>query len=219
MENSDFERCWADYEALMRERPEQFAPSAEFPIVTSKARAKAFAEETGLLVGVVYRSSYTLFLVDLIDDGGPLYTYERVLPASERGAVVAVVSTNDKLILLRQYRHALRNYQWSFPRGFGEVGISSEENVRKELAEEINASVVSMRHLGRLVADSGLSGTTADVFHCQISGHALSANREGIVEIHEATPLEVEEMIAAGKITDGFTVAAYFLYAKNEFRI
>ena len=63
---------------------------------------------------------------------GSLFAYERLMNRVMRGAVVIVPYYNGKYILLRQYRHALREYQYGFPRGFGEEGMSAKENAGKE---------------------------------------------------------------------------------------
>ena len=210
--NKNFEDCWSDYEALMHQRGELFRVSELLPIVTDKEQARAFYERTGLPIGVVYKSPYHILLVDLIDGK---YTYERLIPVVERGAVVAVAVKNGKYILLRQYRHALRDFQLSFPRGFGEQDISPEENVSKELLEEIGASVISAQHIGQVVADSGILGTKADVFYCEISGYIPDSSAEGIVEIMEVSPNELDKMIALGEISDGLTLSAYSLLNKR----
>ena len=208
MKKMSFEDCWSDYESLMIQCPELFRASELLPIVTDKEQARAFYKRTGLHIGVVYKSSYHIMLVDLIDGR---YTYERLIPAVARGAVVTAVVKNGKYILLKQYRHALRDFELSFPRGFGEHGISPEENARKELAEEIAAEVISVEYVGQVVADSGILGTKADVFYCEISGYAPDSNAEGIVEIIEVSQNELDRMIASNEITDGYTLSSYFL--------
>ena len=112
---------WNTYEKLRKERPELFAESTQIPIVTDKETVDTFVRETGQKVGVMYSSEYHYLLVDLIrNPDGKLYTYERILPVVPSGAAVAVTIQNGLFVLLRQYRHAIRTSQYSFPRGFGE---------------------------------------------------------------------------------------------------
>lgn len=204
---------WSAYEELQRERPELFAKSSQIPIVTDRDCVDKFVRETGEKVGVLYQSAYHCLVVDLIQNAdGTLYTYERMMPKVKTGAVVAVAVQDGKFVLLRQYRHAIRESQYCFPRGFGEEGISPEENVKKELGEEISASVTECAYLGEVVADSGILGNKVSVFVCQVQHVEERASYEGIEKLVFLTQEELQKWIADGKITDGFTLAAYSLY-------
>lgn len=61
------------------------------------------------------------------------------------------------------FRHALRDYQYVFPRGFGENGIASEKNVSKEISEELGAVVTETTYWGKVVADNGYCGNLSDI--------------------------------------------------------
>lgn len=202
---------------LKKERPKEFQENPYFPIVLEPEQVETYVQETGVKVGVVYSSPYHLLVVDLIrNDDGSLYTYERLIPAVERGAVVALPRYKEKYVLLKQYRHSLHEYQYAFPRGFGEPGIVAEENVKKELWEEIGATVESCSHLGVVVADSGVSGNPVDVYTCELSHIEEQPGHEGIETIYFVSREELEEWIRIGKIQDGFTLAAWALYFSQK---
>lgn len=98
----------------------------------------AFAQKSGRRIGIVYESHYHLMVVDVVRaKNGSLFAYERLMNRVMRGAVVIVPYYNGKYILLRQYRHALREYQYGFPRGFGEEGISAKENAGKNYGKNL----------------------------------------------------------------------------------
>lgn len=209
----DIDSSWAEYVKLMGERPESFINSDQIHIVKDEEVVRKFCKETGKKIGVVYKSDYNIFLVDLIRaENGNLYTFERLLPAVKKGSVVMLTSYNGKFLLLNQYRHALRDYQYSFPRGFGTDGVGVEDNVRKELIEETGGIVEDFIKLGTVVADSGLSGNKVSVYACIVSRVSLQDQHEGIKEFIEVTQEEFGQMVIEGKITDGFTLSAYSLY-------
>lgn len=209
----DIDSSWGEYVKLMEDRPESFINSDQIHIVKEEEVVRKFCKETGKKIGVVYKSDYNIFLVDLIRaENGNLYTFERLLPAVLRGAVVTLTIYNGKFLLLNQYRHALREYQYSFPRGFGTDGVDSEDNARKELKEETGGLVEDIVKLGTVVADSGLSGNKVAVYACIISGVSLQYHHEGIKDFIEVTQEELEQLVIDGKITDGFTLSAYSLY-------
>lgn len=203
---------WKDYLQLISQRPKDFAPSEIFTIVTDERDVNRFFEETRKMLGVIYKSEYHILLVDLIrSPEGRLYTYERIL-LTEDNAIVAMTVQDGKFVLLKQYRHSMRGIQYAFPRGFGENGISARDNVRKEVQEELGAQVHSICHLGNVIADSGLSGSAAQIYLCKVSHIQKNQWYEGIEDIILLSPEEIEREIAAGNITDGYTLAAYSFY-------
>lgn len=208
---------WGEYCRLMKERPEAFRNTGDIEIITDVAVVSDFVRKTGKKIGVIYWSEYHIWLVDLVrDQTGRVYFYERLLPAVEYGATVIIPRYEDKNVLLTQYRHALRDYQCAFPRGFGEYGISPEENAMKEISEEIGAETFFIKRLGRVVPDSGCSGTGADVYVCDISKPEMKEGYEGIQKMHLLNDNELKQWIATGRITDGFSLAAWALLEESR---
>lgn len=204
-------REWVDYCELMRVRQSAFADGV-LKIITDIDEVVSFEETTGTKIGVIYRSAYTILVVDLVCDTlGRRFAYERILPAVDGGAVVCMTIHNGKYVLLRQFRHSLRGEQLSFPRGYGEVGISSEDNVRKEIAEELGAETKGIQFLGSVVPDSGLSGSSAAVYKCEIGDYKITSGYEGITDVVELGEDELDFFVRDGKITDGFTLSALAL--------
>lgn len=121
---------------------------------------------------------------------------------------------NGKYVLLKQFRHTLRTFQYGFPRGFGELGLSPEQNAKKELFEELGCHVIKTEDLGEIVADSGLSGNRVRALLCEISTPKLNAEHEGIVSFELVSPEQLRQMISDNKINDGFTLAAYGILNK-----
>ncbi len=209
---------WSRYLRLMEERPEAFAQSPSLPIITDTREAEAFTARTGRQLGVLYESPYRILLVDLVQGPKGLFAYERLLPASTGAAVVALPLWEGRFILLRQFRHALRDSQLAFPRGYGEDGLSPEENVRKELAEELQTEAVGLENLGQIAPDSGMTGVRAQAFLCRVAQPKIPVGYEEIQGMVSLTPEELEKKIASGEIDDGFTLAAYGLWVAKTGR-
>ncbi len=203
---------WEQYLSLMEKRPEAFADTGNIHIVTDPAIVEKFQKNTGRTIGVVYSSPYHLMVVDLVyEQEGKYFAYERILPAVKKGAVVIIPQHRDGFLLLKQYRHALRDYQYAFPRGFGEAGISAEDNVRKEIEEELSAQVSNVVSLGTCVADSGLCGDKISVFSCTVETFAVNDGYEGISNVIRLSHKELKQWMKSGKLNDGFTLSAYSL--------
>ena len=108
------------------------------------------------------------------------------------------------------------NFQYAFPWGFGEPEITSEENVKKELLEEIGAVQVEETYLGKVLPDSGILANQVDVFMCKVSNVEVKSFYEGIQDVVLLNEAELDEWILKKKIEDGFTLAAYSLYKVNK---
>lgn len=214
-------QAWERYTRLMEERPELFRQNPMLRIETNKEVVDRYVEANNRTVGVVYESRFNLLIVDLVyqetKENPKYFCYERVIPR-EVGGIVAVPLYQGKLILLRQYRHALRDYQLAFPRGFGEPGVSAEENLAKELSEELGTTDISeAERIGMITPDSGLTSGQIAVFRCNVNSYSkVEKGYEEIEGIELVTPQELDQLIAEGKINDGFTLGAYEFYLKDN---
>ena len=205
-----------EYFALMEQRPRLFASSDIYPIVTDRAAIEAYESQTGKKIGVLYKSRFNTLVVDLIAGENGYFTYERVIPTALGHAVVCIPVINGRLLLVNQYRHAVRDRQLSFPRGFGEDGIAPADNAKKELFEEVGAVARECILLGSVSADSGLVGAECDVFLCYADSFAEVCADEGITGVELLDEVTLEELIRERKITDGFTLGAYMLYKTRK---
>lgn len=95
---------WQDYLKLYKERPELFLQSDQISIIFDENTINTFVEKTNKKIGVLYKSDFHILMVDLVSDKNKkLYTYERLLPSVNSGAVVTLPIQNKKLVLLKQY--------------------------------------------------------------------------------------------------------------------
>lgn len=184
-------------------------------------------EMFGYRFGVVYKSKFNTMVVDPISTNCPIsmncekkpyFPYERVVPSSGKDGVVMIPKCKNKFLLIKQYRHAIRAEQYSFPRGYAENDSSPEENAVRELQEELNAaSITDIKFLDRVAADSGLTSCKAYVYLIELDKFSANISHEGILEIVALTENEMNKWIHDGKINDGFTLSAWLLFkAKNS---
>ena len=200
---------WQNYLALMEQRPSDFFQSDTLRLLTDPDTVEQFVRETGARPGVRYYSDYHILVADLVEEpSGRRFVYERVLNTREEPAVVTVPVCDGRFALLRQFRHAMREGQLAFPRGYGEKGISSGDNAEKEIGEELGSTVTARRFLGTAVADSGVLGARIAFWQCDITPPQLKRGYEEIEDLLLVTREELNAMIARGEITDALTLAA-----------
>ena len=159
--------------------------------------------------GVVYSSAYNMMVVDPIrKDDNELMAYERVLPNGNDGVVI-LAKHKGKYVLLEQFRHAIRRRQYACPRGFSDPNCTPIEDVRREIREELGADIIGKPiELGRIAADSGLTGGCVHVYLVNIGIYKLCYGHEGIISTIELTREQMEIWVSKKKIDDGFTLGA-----------
>ncbi|UFR01505.1 NUDIX hydrolase [Streptomyces sp. Go40/10] len=227
------------YEALRREVPEWFRDDPEGvriltdPALIRDARHQAAAAgrrgHGGLFealwarlravlrpvpAGVVSAGRYLWYLRDPVRfPDGRLGLYDRILPppGSSPGVVVLpLLGPERRVVLIEHHRHATRSRHWEVVRGFGDPGATPTENVTRELREEIAATPETVIPLGELHPDTGLLAHKVLLYAACVDGIGAVERGEAIARAITVTPAEAEEMVADGRITDGFTVAALY---------
>lgn len=216
------------YLEFQKRYPSLFQPREHRHIVLDRGRLERFAERSGQALGVLVQSPYLFFLVDLVEseqsDGSLFeYTYLRVVYRHQLhgGTNVAVVGTisdpalgpKDAVILLQQERHATGRCHLEIPRGFGEEGLSGEENALKELSQETGFIGEHATLLGETFTDTGLTDAHVAFYHVPAVARSapepeMQEALEGVVVIPKD---DLREQVRSGKIDDAFTVQALAL--------
>lgn len=180
-------------------------------------RRKELAEKRSPIewaeIGIILRDKYILVIRDLVEfPDGNRGSYFRILNQADLNGgqgVVILPSMNGKYLLLRQYRHPTRSWSYEIPRGFGEPGVTAEQQAKNEISEETQGEIAELIDLGIYHSNTGLEGNKVKLFYANLKSIGKPAQTEGIESYYWVPLAELEEMIATAKITDGFTIAAY----------
>jgi 8-oxo-dGDP phosphatase len=108
----------------------------------------------------------------------------------EHPSAVAVVPVDDegRVVLLRQYRHALRDYQVEIPAGkLDRDGESPEETARRELIEEAGLDA----DLTWLVTFHNSSGWTTESTTVYLGTGLREASPADFTPVHEEADMQV----------------------------
>lgn len=209
----------AAYFDFVHERPDLFVQSEYIELVLDEQKMREFSISANKPMGLVYNNfPFWAVVADLcIKKTGELYSYARVVyPNPESNGVVAIPYYNGHFGLISIFRHAPRlETGGEFPRGFADTkGLTIEENLRKELSEELNVdekAECSITFLGDVRADSGLSSGKAQVYLVEFvsSDGIIPTNEEGIHGFEWVSESDMKQRIRSNLITDGFTLSAY----------
>lgn len=162
-------------------------------------------------VGIAYQDQYILLLRDAVRfPDGSLGTCIRSVNEDESSPGVVVLPIyQNKILLIRHFRHETRTWHLEIPQGFGIPGLSSEESARTELEEEITATVSRIVPLGKVHPDLSSGSNYVELFYADIESYGDIESQEGITELLPTPLVEVERMIRMGEIDNIFLLVTY----------
>lgn len=131
------------------------------------------------------------------------------------GALVIPVTSEGKLVVVRQYRFAVRGRILEFPAGTVEHNEEPAETVKREIQEETGYSASQWHYLGQFILAPGYSD---EIIYAYIAEDlekletppAQEADED--IELMFMTPEEVEEAILSGQPFDSKSISSFFLY-------
>ena len=129
------------------------------------------------------------------------------------GAAAMVPMINhQEVMLIKQYRHAIREFIWEIPAGTLEPDEPPLSCARRELIEEIGYSATDWHPLGTITP---LPGCSDERIHIFLASDLRPAEQhlddDEMLNIHPVRFKDALQMILAGKISDGKTISGLFL--------
>ncbi|MBS7628867.1 NUDIX hydrolase [Candidatus Bathyarchaeota archaeon] len=134
------------------------------------------------------------------------------------GAVAILpILDDDRILLIRQYRHAVGEILLEIPAGTLKRGEEPRECARRELLEETGYVAESMSELFNCYLAPGYSSERIHIY--QASRLRMVGSRMDVdehIDLEPVTLHEVEAMIRNRKIRDAKTIAAvtFYLWAR-----
>ncbi len=206
------------YLELLGQHPSLVLPKdAPIKIITDKAVIEEWQNKHvngSNDIGVLLQDKYITVIRDLVEfPDGFISGYNRVINTAAlqnggSGAVILPVM-NERILLIKIFRHPTRQWSIEIPRGFGEVGLSPEEIAQKEVSEEVGGKIKQVISLGVIHNNTGLDSNDVNLYLAYLDEVGTPREAEGITEIIWVTVNEFEKMISNGQITDSFTISAY----------
>ncbi len=129
------------------------------------------------------------------------------------GAAAMVPMINDEeVVLIKQYRHAIREFIWEIPAGTLDPDESPLTCARRELIEEIGYSATDWHPLGIITPLPSCSDERIHIFLAsglRVANQNLNADE--MLNVHQVKLAEALLMIINGEICDGKTISGLFL--------
>jgi ADP-ribose pyrophosphatase len=127
-------------------------------------------------------------------------------------AAMVPMINNEEVVLIKQYRHAIRQFIWEIPAGTLDAGESPLNCARRELIEETGYSADDWHHLGTITPLPGCSDESIHIFlasDLKVAGQKL--DHDEMLNVHSIKLNDALQMILTGEICDGKTISGLFL--------
>lgn len=127
-------------------------------------------------------------------------------------AAMVPLLDNGKVLLIRQYRHAVGEFLWEIPAGTLEPDEAAIECARRELVEETGYEASSFDKLAEILPAPGYTDELIHIFLA--SGLKSVKQKLEDDEVLELQPIAFDtalEMITKGEIRDAKTIAGLLL--------
>jgi ADP-ribose pyrophosphatase len=130
-------------------------------------------------------------------------------------AAIVPLITTDEVVLIRQYRHALKRYIWEIPAGTLDPPEEAAACARRELAEETGYAAAEWHELGEITPVPGYSNERIHLFLASdLSPAQQELDADEVLAIHRVTLAEALEMISGGDIQDAKSICGLLLAQK-----
>ncbi len=126
-------------------------------------------------------------------------------------AMVPLLNPSD-VILIKQYRHAIREFIWEIPAGTLDPEESPLNCARRELIEETGYSATDWHQLGRITPLPGCSDERIHIFLASdLKDAQQRLDEDEMLKVHSVKLEDALQMILKGEISDGKTISGLFL--------
>lgn len=132
------------------------------------------------------------------------------------GAAVVAIDEEQKLCLLRQFRHAANGYLWELPAGKIDNKEPPLQTAHRELAEEAGVQAAHWESLGDYSSSPGVFTEVVHLFLATDLAPATRGHEEHeVIEVHWKPIGEVLRMAVEGQIRDGKSLVGIFRAASR----
>lgn len=126
-------------------------------------------------------------------------------------AIVPLYETNT-LILVKQYRHSVREFIWEIPAGTLDAHETPLECARRELEEETGFSSNTWNKLGEITLAPGYSDERIHIFTAaNLMPARQNLDPDELLKVHKIPLKDAIDMIRGGQIQDAKTIAGLYM--------
>ena len=134
-------------------------------------------------------------------------------------SAVLPVTSDGKIVMVKQYRNALSRVTLEIPAGGINPGETPYESAVRELTEETGYRSDEVTHLKDIVSAIGFCNETIYIYLAEnLKPAKQNLDEDEFLDVYEYPLEEVIELILSNQIIDGKTTAAVLAYAMKRER-
>ncbi|MEZ5425189.1 MAG: NUDIX hydrolase [Pyrinomonadaceae bacterium] len=158
----------------------------------------------------VYRGKVFDVLIDTIREGDK--EYQREIVTHNGSCVIVPVFADQRVALVKQYRHPARDYLYEIPAGTLKAGEKPETGARRELEEEVGVVANRIEKLTEFYVSPGFLNEKMYLFlAAEFTETAQNLDEDETIEIEKFTFPEAFEMIRRNEIVDAKTMVGLIM--------
>jgi ADP-ribose pyrophosphatase len=178
----------------------------ELPITAAEGKAKILKSE------IFYQGPVFGVRRDEVLEPGGLHTTREVI--THPGSVVVLPVLSDKrIVLIRQYRHATRQYLWELVAGRIDGGETVKEAAARELLEETGYRAKRFQVILDVFPTPGFLEERMYILLAEgLKEGEAEPEEDEKIEVREYRAKELKQMIQKGKLRDAKSIAGILYY-------
>jgi ADP-ribose diphosphatase len=180
---------------------------------SKKSKARVVSSKT------VYRGPVFSVTTDYVKEPGIAKPLRRDMVRHQGSVVVLAVEERGgepRVLLARQYRHAVGAPLWELPAGRIDPGESTLAGAKRELREETGITARQWRHAFTFYSSPGFLDETMAIYLARGLTRGAAQPEEDEMIANRFFPLaQAVRMAMNGAIRDGKTLAAILWYARS----
>lgn len=127
-------------------------------------------------------------------------------------AAMVPVCDDGKIVLIKQFRHAVGRFLWEIPAGTLEANETPLQCARRELIEEIGFKAGNFERLTEIVPAPGYTDEHIHIFLATgLTPASQDLDDDEVLEVQPTAFDEAIDMITAGRIQDAKTIVGLLL--------
>jgi ADP-ribose pyrophosphatase len=166
----------------------------------------------------IYDGKVLALDVDEVEEPGGVRATREVV--RHRGSVAALpVHADGRLVLVRQYRHAVAADVWELPAGRLDPGETPEQGALRELEEEVGLRAGRLERLATYFTTPGFCDEVMHLFRAsELQEVPARPEADERIEALSVTLSEAREMLRSGELREGKTLVAVLLESERRLR-